>query len=324
MRRILPSSDVECSARCCGESPGAAAVADPDVEHAVGAEHEVAAVVVRERVVRDQQGAGVGSRRSRRCPSSCTRRCGCCRSCRCSRRRAWCRRARTRGRAGPVRCRSRAGEREHRAHDLAVRDDHDLAGLLGDVDAARGHRFATRTRRVGQTGRDRDGLHVRQREVGRGRRGRRVWPPAPAPGTAAGADCRRDRRARCRRGQDARDDARSAPGPPPPHGAEPTSGPARVDNGRTRLPGPRTERHARECDTQDRMQWSRLIAGVALGAVGAVWFAQGSGRAQGLVHDGRAVLGRSSARRCSSTGVYLVVTSARRGRWSLSATIATA
>ena len=62
-----------------------------------------------------------------------------------------------------------------------------------------------------------------------------------------------------------------------------------------------------------RMQWSRLIAGVALGAVGAVWFAQGQGALHGSFMTGErfwAVVGAPMF----VAGVYLVVTSARRGR----------
>ena len=85
----------------------AAPVAEPDVEVAVGAEHQLAAVVVRERLGHEQQLArGCGCRPGRR-PSG-TRRRGCCRRCRCSRRRACGRRSRTRCRAGPARRRSRS------------------------------------------------------------------------------------------------------------------------------------------------------------------------------------------------------------------------
>jgi hypothetical protein len=62
-----------------------------------------------------------------------------------------------------------------------------------------------------------------------------------------------------------------------------------------------------------RMKWSRLLVGVAVGAVGAVWFAQGQGSLHGSFMTGQrfwAVVGAPMF----VAGVYLVVTSVPRGR----------
>ena len=76
MRRILPSS-VPRFCPLLERVAVAAAVAHADVEDVVGADDEVAAVVVAVGAMRDHAGAGAASRGSRRCRSSCTRRCGC-------------------------------------------------------------------------------------------------------------------------------------------------------------------------------------------------------------------------------------------------------
>ena len=78
-----------------------AAVAERDIEVAVGSERELSTVVIGLRLIDDQQ---VPTRRRCRRPrrSSRTRRCACHRTCPCSPRRGSCRRARTRARASPA------------------------------------------------------------------------------------------------------------------------------------------------------------------------------------------------------------------------------
>ena len=216
MRRILPSSVPSRWPLSFGVA-AAAAVAQPDVEHAVGPEREVAAVVVRRTAGRRTRSSRRGGRVGRARRRSCTRRCGCRRPCRCSGRTGGApsgEKATPRRPCSPPvrhqrrRCRARAWRRA-----APSRTARDPARLLDDVE------------RVVAGRRDRDRLVSRDRvelgaprssvelaDVGVGGAGRR------RPGC-----CRSGRRSRLVVGRraDCRSSAVEAAGRRPgPHGVE--------------------------------------------------------------------------------------------------------
>ena len=177
MRRIFDERRARGSGRCRAGRL-AAAVAEPDVEHAVGPERDLAAVVVRSTAARRRTRGGACSGRRRR-RASCTRRRSCRRCGRCSRRRAalpsgenvaprkpcslpWLRLPlqveRGRGRRA-VRCATRRS----------------VPRLLGDVHRAGRCRRGRKTIATGLDSPDDDRLqpHAHRGEIGGGRRRRR-------------------------------------------------------------------------------------------------------------------------------------------------------